>query len=91
MSFLSPSLTARPDAPLVRVAGVTRLVAGSAWLIAAVVTTDPLVPGLVCVAGLVVLFLWSGLSPGRVARRVGIVFQAARGLAAQATQSSPAN
>lgn len=91
MSFLSPSLTARPDAPLVRVAGVTRLVAGTAWLIAAVVTTDPLVPGVVSVAGLVVLVLWSGLSPGRVARRFGIVFLAAGGLAVLATLSSPAN
>jgi energy-coupling factor transport system permease protein len=91
MSFLAPSLSERPDALLVRTAGVTRLVAGAVWLVAAVLTTDPLVPGVICVAALAVLVLGSGLSLTRVARRFRIVFLAAAGLTVLAALSGPGN
>lgn len=91
MSFLPQPLAARPDAPLARVAGVTRLTAGAIWLVAAVLTTDPVVPGVLCAAALVALRLWSGLDLPTVARRFGPVFATAIGLAVLATLSGTAN
>ncbi|MGH2407003.1 MAG: energy-coupling factor transporter transmembrane component T family protein [Candidatus Limnocylindrales bacterium] len=91
MSFLASSLSDRPDAPLARTAGVTRIVAGAIWLVAAVLTTDPLVPASLCAAALLVLVFGSGLSLRRVARRFRIVFLAAIGLSVLAALSSPAN
>jgi len=91
MSFLSPSLSDRPGAPLARTAGVTRLLAGGTWLVAAVLTTVPVVPALICAAALGVLVLFSGLSLRGVARRFRIVFLAAGGLAVLAALSHPAN
>jgi energy-coupling factor transport system permease protein len=91
VSFLSPSLADRPDALLARAAGVTRLLAGAVWLTSAVVSPAPLVPGVICLAAVIVLVLFSGLSLRRVARRFGVVFLAAGGLAVLAALSSPAN
>jgi energy-coupling factor transport system permease protein len=91
VSFLPQPLGGRPDALLARVSGVTRLVAGLLWLLAAVLTTQPITPALICLAALVVLFLWSGLDAGRVAGRFGPVFVGALGLAAVAAVFSPLN
>ena len=91
MSFLASSLSDRSDAPLARTAGVTRLVAGAIWLVAAVLTTDPVVPGVLCAAALFVLLTVSGLSLRRVARRFRVVFLAAIGLAVLAALANPAN
>jgi energy-coupling factor transport system permease protein len=89
MSFLAASLSDRPDAMLARTTGVTRLVAGAGWLVAAVLTTDPLVPGVICVAALLVLAFASGLSVPRVARRLRVVLLAAAGLTVLAALSGP--
>lgn len=91
MSFLPQPLGGRPDALLARVSGVTRLTAGLLWLLAAVVTTQPITPALLCLAAVVALVLWSGLDVGLVARRFGPVFVAALGLAAVAAVFSPLN
>ena len=91
MSFLPTPLGGRPDALLARVSGVTRLVAGLMWLVAAILTTQPIAPALICLAALLVLFLWSGLDVGLVAVRFGPVFVAALGLAAVAAVFSPLN
>jgi energy-coupling factor transporter transmembrane protein EcfT len=91
VSFLSPSLSDRPDAPLARTAGVTRLLAGAVWLAAAALTTVPIVPAIICAAALVVLVSISGLKPRGVARRFRVVFLAATGLALLAALSHPAN
>jgi energy-coupling factor transport system permease protein len=91
MSFLPEPLAGRADAPLARVAGVTRLTAGAIWLVAATLTTDPLVPAVLCLASLIALWTLSGLEPGRVARRFGPVFVTAIGLSLLALVSSSAN
>jgi energy-coupling factor transport system permease protein len=71
MSMLpSPIVAVRP-AFLTRTVPVARLVAGTAWLIAAVLTLDPIVPLRLAFAATVALVLWSGLPlrriPGRLA------------------------
>jgi energy-coupling factor transport system permease protein len=56
---------------LTRVTPAARLVAGFVWLVAAVVTLDPIVPARLAIAAVVALALWSGLPlrriPGRMA------------------------
>lgn len=71
MSLLPAPLTPiRPDF-LTRVTPVARLAGGLTWLIAAVVTLDPIVPIRLTIAAVVALALWSGLPlrriPGRLA------------------------
>jgi energy-coupling factor transport system permease protein len=71
MSFVSAPLgPVRPDF-LTRVAPVTRLLAGLIWLVASVVTLDPVVPIRLAVAAVIAIVLWSGLPlrriPGRLA------------------------
>ena len=71
MSFGAAPLTAvRPDF-LTRVTPVARLAAGMTWLIAAIVTLDPIVPIRLIIAAVAALALWSGLPlrrvPGRLA------------------------
>ena len=66
----APLVSVRPDF-LTRVTPATRLAAGMTWLIAAVVTLDPVVPIRLTIAAIVALILWSGLPlrrvPGRLA------------------------
>lgn len=70
MSLLPAPLTAVRPAFLTRVSPVARLVAGTIWLVAAIVTLDPIVPVRLSIAALVVLVLGSGLPLGRVPRRL---------------------
>jgi energy-coupling factor transport system permease protein len=71
MSLLPAPLTAVRPAFLTRTTPVARLVAGTAWLVASIVTLDPVVPARLILAAVVVLVLWSGLPlrrvPGRLA------------------------
>jgi energy-coupling factor transport system permease protein len=71
MSFGAAPLTpVRPDF-LTRVTPAARLAAGMTWLIASIVTLDPIVPVRLTIAAVVALVLWSGLPlrriPGRMA------------------------
>lgn len=71
MSFVSAPLgPVRPDF-LTRVTPAARLLAGMLWLVASVLTLDPVVPIRLAVAAVVALALWSGLPlrriPGRLA------------------------
>jgi energy-coupling factor transport system permease protein len=71
MSLVSAPLgPVRPDF-LTRVTPVARLFAGIIWLVASVLTLDPVVPIRLAVAAVVALVLWSGLPirrlPGRMA------------------------
>jgi energy-coupling factor transport system permease protein len=70
MSLGAPLTSVRPDF-LTRVTPAARLAAGMAWLVAAIVTLDPIVPIRLTVAAIVALVLWSGLPlrrvPGRLA------------------------
>ncbi len=70
MSLLPAPLEAVRPAFLTRVTPVARLVAGSIWIVAAILTLDPIVPLRLCLAAIVVLVLWSGLPVSRVPRRL---------------------
>jgi energy-coupling factor transport system permease protein len=71
MSVLPAPLQPVRPAFLTRVTPVARLVAGMAWLVASIVTLDPIVPVRLILAAVVALVLWSGLPlrriPGRLA------------------------
>ncbi len=66
----APLISVRPDF-LTRVTPAARLAAGMTWLVAAVLTLDPIVPIRLTFAAVVALVLWSGLPlrrvPGRLA------------------------
>ncbi|HEX7492410.1 MAG TPA: energy-coupling factor transporter transmembrane component T [Candidatus Limnocylindrales bacterium] len=71
MSLMSSPLgPVRPDF-LTRVTPVARLLAGMIWLVASVLTLDPVVPIRLAAAAIVTIVLWSGLPlrriPGRMA------------------------
>jgi energy-coupling factor transport system permease protein len=70
VSLAAPLTSVRPDF-LTRVTPAARLAAGMTWLVAAIVTLDPVVPIRLTVAAIVALVLWSGLPlrrvPGRLA------------------------
>ena len=71
MSLLPQPLQAVRPSFLTRTTPVGRLVAGSTWLVAAIVTLDPVVPARLMVAAGLAIVLWSGLPlvriPGRLA------------------------
>jgi energy-coupling factor transport system permease protein len=71
MSVLPAALQPTRDAFLTRTTPAARLAAGVVWLVASVVTLDPIVPVRLAVAAIVSLWLWSGLPmrriPGRLA------------------------
>ena len=70
MSLLpEPLEPVRPDF-LTRTTPVARLVAGMVWLIAAILTLDPVVPVRLSLAAVVALVFWSGLPLGRIPRRL---------------------
>jgi len=70
MSLLpAPLGPVRPDF-LTRVTPAARLVAGMTWLVASVVTLDPVVPVRLTIAALVALVLWSGLPLRRIPSRL---------------------
>lgn len=70
MSLLPAPLAPVRPAFLTRVTPVARLVAGTTWLVASIVTLDPVVPARLIVAALAALVLWSGLPLARVPRRL---------------------
>lgn len=70
MSVLPAPLTPTRPAFLTRTTPVARLVAGLAWLVASIVTLDPIVPILLSIAAIVALWLWSGLPLRRIPRRL---------------------
>jgi energy-coupling factor transport system permease protein len=70
MSFVSAPLgPVRPDF-LTRVTPVARLLAGMTWLVASIITLDPVVPVRLAIAAIVALVLWSGLPLRRIPRRI---------------------
>jgi energy-coupling factor transport system permease protein len=70
MTFLPAPLAAVRPAFLTRVTPVARLVGGMAWLVAAILTLDPVVPVRLAAAAAVALVLWSGLPLRRLPRRL---------------------
>jgi energy-coupling factor transport system permease protein len=64
-----PLISVRPDF-LTRVTPAARLAAGMTWLIAAVVTLDPIVPIRLSIAAIMAMVLWSGLPLGRIPGRL---------------------
>ena len=71
MSLLPAPLTAVRPAFLTRTTPVARLVAGTVWLVASILTLDPVVPARLILAAVVVLVFWSGLPLRRVPGRLG--------------------
>jgi energy-coupling factor transport system permease protein len=69
MSLAAPITSVRPDF-LTRVTPAARLAAGMTWLVAAIVTLDPIVPVRLTIAAVVALVLWSGLPLRRVPARL---------------------
>lgn len=80
MSFLPAPIEPIRPAVLTKVAPVTRLVVGLAWLAIVVVTVDPVVPARLCVAAVLAIVLGSGLPLRRVPRRLAPLGIAAVGL-----------
>jgi len=70
MSLLPAPLAPVRPAFLTKVTPAARLVAGFTWIIAAVVTLDPVVPARLTIAAIVALVLWSGLPLGRIPGRM---------------------
>ncbi|HTS15475.1 MAG TPA: energy-coupling factor transporter transmembrane component T [Candidatus Sulfotelmatobacter sp.] len=70
MSFLPAPLLVRPTAPLARVTGVTRLIAGSLWLVVAAAVSGLAAELVLLAAALLGLLVWSGIPlaplPGRM-------------------------
>lgn len=70
MSLLPAPLTPVRPAFLTHVTPVARLVAGLIWLVACILTLDPIVPLRLTAAALVALVLWSGLPLRRIPGRL---------------------
>lgn len=70
MSLIPGPLEPIRPAFLTRVTPVARLTAGMIWLVASIVTLDPVVPLRLALAATVVLILWSGLPLRRIPRRL---------------------
>jgi energy-coupling factor transport system permease protein len=70
MSLFPAPLTPTRPAFLTRTTPAARLVAGTAWLVAGILTLDPIVPVRLSVAAVVALWLWSGLPLRRIPRRL---------------------
>jgi energy-coupling factor transport system permease protein len=70
MSFMPAPLGPIRPAFLTRVTPAARLVAGSIWLVASIVTLDPVVPIRLSVAAVIAIVLWSGLPLRRIPRRL---------------------
>jgi energy-coupling factor transport system permease protein len=73
MSVLPAPLQSVRPAFLTRTTPVARLVAGMAWLVASIVTLDPIVPVRLILAAVVALVLWSGLPLRRIPGRLAIL------------------
>jgi energy-coupling factor transport system permease protein len=82
VSFLPAPLEPVRAGFLTRVAPVSRLTAGAVWLVAALVTIDPLVPAVLLGAGGLALVFLSGLPLSRLPARLAPLFLAGAVLAA---------
>ncbi|MFI5261276.1 MAG: energy-coupling factor transporter transmembrane component T family protein [Candidatus Limnocylindrales bacterium] len=91
MSFLPAPLVVRPSAPLARVTGVTRLVAGALWLLVAAVVSGARAEAVLAGAAVAVLVLWSGIPLGPLPRRLAPIAIAAVGLGVTAALGNAAN
>ena len=91
MSFLPAPLEPVRPALLTRVAPVTRLVVGIAWLVVVVLPAGPGVPLALTVAGAAALGLLSGLPLARVPARLAPLGLAALGLGVLTVLVNPAN
>ena len=91
MSFLPAPLEPIRPALLTRVAPVTRLLVGIAWLGVAVIAAGPVVPFALAAAGTVAVVLVSGLPLGRVPARLAPLGLAALGLGLLTVLVNPAN
>ena len=91
MSFLPAPLDVRPTAPLARVTGVTRLVAGALWLILAAALPSARAEAVLAVAAVVVLLLWSGIPLAPLPRRLAPLALGACGLGVTAALGNAAN
>jgi energy-coupling factor transport system permease protein len=88
--FPAPLVPTRP-AFLTRTTPAARLVAGISWLVASVVTLDPIVPVRLSLAAIVALWLWSGLPLRRIPRRLAPIGFAIVSLTAVSILLSSAN
>jgi energy-coupling factor transport system permease protein len=70
MSLVPASLGPIRPAFLTRVTPAARLIAGLTWLVAAIVTLDPIVPIRLTLAAVAALVFWSGLPLRRIPRRM---------------------
>ena len=91
MSVLPAPLQPTRDAFLTRTTPAARLVAGVFWLVASVVTLDPIVPVRLSIAAIVALWLWSGLPMRRVPGRLAPIGFAILSLTAFSILFSSAN
>ena len=91
MSFLPAPLLVRSSAPLARVSGVTRLAAGTIWLIAAAAIPDAEGELVLLVAAVVGLVVWSGIPLRPLPGRMWPVALAALGLGLTAALGNTAD
>jgi energy-coupling factor transport system permease protein len=70
VSLLPAPLSPVRPAFLTKVTPAARLIGGLAWLVAAILTLDPVVPARLCVAAIAALALFSGLPLRRIPRRL---------------------
>ena len=70
MSVLPAPLAPIRPAFLTRTTPAARLVAGTAWLVASIVTLNPIVPVRLSLAAIIALWLWSGLPLRRIPLRL---------------------
>lgn len=81
MSFLPAPLEPVRPGLLTRVTPVSRLIAGAVWLVAVLLTVDPVVPGALLVVALAALVWLSGLPLSRLPARLAPLLLVAVGLA----------
>lgn len=91
MSFLPAPLLVRETAPLARVTGVTRLAAGTLWLVAAAAIPDARGELVLLAAALLVLVVWSGIPLRPLPRRMWPVALGALGLGLTAALGNAAD
>jgi len=91
VSFLPAPLAVRPTAPLARVTGVTRLLAGMLWLVGAAAVSSARAEAVLGLAAVLALLLWSGIPLRPLPRRLAPVVLGALGLGLTAALGNVAN
>ncbi len=89
MSLLPAPLEPIRPALLTRTSPVSRLIACTSWLVAAVASPSPVVPAVLVAAGSLAIVLWSGLPLGRIPGRLLPLLAAGLGLGALALLAHP--